>query len=312
MRTKPMLLPAVRRLSLVAFWALLLSAGGALATAPTTNAILPPDPETLPENQPHPPPGLKPGAPINPVRTGELIVNSAPDPGAATGTTAEANALIADKMATAKRPKSFLYTIIRDALVDEVTQTVLYLRKEKRAKHTRAVPIPKDRKLLATCITGGTVEDLVRGARVTAKFDPQGVVRPQIVIVTKVSIEVLDNAVVLDRGGAKLYVVTAEKKRRGFQIEGDAAGWNDVVQNGNADGLLVGAKIRLEFDPSGREPLKIIILTPAMGADKADEKGKGCGCSAHGPRTGAGLDLGPIALLLVLAGLWLRRRSATV
>lgn len=282
------------------------------------------DPTTLrhdaPDEPPPPPPGTpavdpaNPAAadPANPAATdpanagaaAALIVDTAAAPEGVTGATAEADALTAENMATQVKPKGFRYTIQRDVLVDEVTDTVLYVRKTKTSKHTKAVPIPMDKKLLGECIAGGSVDDLARGARVTVKYDPKGAVRPEIMIVSKVSIEVFDNATVLTRGGAKLYIVTAEKDKRGFQIEGDASGWDDVVQNGTAEGLLAGAKIRLEYDPSGREPLKITMITPA----KVDKKPKGCGCSSYGPRSET-TDFAPVLFgLLLFSGLVARRR----
>jgi len=210
-------------------------------------------------------------------------------------------------MATKPKPKGYRYTIIRGAIVDELTDNILYVRKKKKAKHTKAVPVPKDRKLLAECIEGGKVEDLVKGAVLTARYDPKGVIRPKLTFETKSAIEELNDAKVLDRGGNKLYVITAEGKRRGFEIEGGAKAWDDVVQNGPARGLVPGAMISVSYDPSGREPLKITLLEP----DKVPkDKPKGCGCDSHGPRSGR-LDWGPAALVVAMLGgwLWIRRRE---
>lgn len=231
------------------------------------------------------------------------------------GTAAEAAAAIAGvpapqeaslttaTVATRPAPKGFLFSVVRDVLVDEVQGTWLYVKIDKRATTTRAIPIPLDRAILAECIAGGGVDDLVKGATITARFDPKGEVRPQIVLQAKVAIEVLENATVIDRGGNKLYVSTADGKARGFAIEGDASAWAEAVEGGDASALLTGAKVTIRFDPSGREPLRVKILQPSSKA--AGRSGGGCGCDSRGalpPSSGA------IGLVAALAALWLRQR----
>ena len=288
----------------------------AAATPPKPDGPPPPlDPRFLradaPKEEPPPPPTARAPLPTKPAQgdgpAAGLVVEAAPDPKGATSTSAAADALTAENMATGQKPKGFLYTMIRGARIDSLDTTILYVRKKKSDKHTKAVPIPKNRDLLAECIAGGGVEDLIKGAQVTVKYDPKGVVRPQIMIESKSEIEVLDGATVLDRGGSKLYVLTADQQRRGFQIEGGAKAWNDVVVGGNAEGLLAGAKVKIEHDPSGRKGLKITILQPAGGAKK---KGKGCGCSAHGPRSEPPIT-GPLWLAALLIGGVLLLRSVT-
>ncbi|MCB9739979.1 MAG: hypothetical protein H6747_12000 [Deltaproteobacteria bacterium] len=218
-------------------------------------------------------------------------------------------ALTPETIAIAEPPKGFRYSVLRDVQIDEVAANYLYVKASKTAQSTRAVPIPKDRELLKGCIAGGVPDDLQRGAVVTVKFDPKGVVRPEIVLQTKVEIEELKGIKVIDRGGTKLYVTTPDGGQRGFAIEGDPSGWNDVVEGGDASGLLGGAVIDLRFDPSGREPLKIKIVTPSPKAERAKPEAGGCGCSVRGG--GSSPTAGALGLLLLcLAGLLLRRRIA--
>lgn len=216
-----------------------------------------------------------------------------------------ATTLNADNMATAPKPEGFRYAIIRDGLVDDVSETLLYVKANKGAQTSRAVPIPRDRELLASLLAGGAVDDLIKGAIVTVRYDPKGVVRPEIVLQGKVKLEVIDSAKVIDRGGNKLYVTTPEGGNRGFEIEGGAQAWKTVVVNGPASALVAGARIRITHDPSGREPLRISLLDPPLPA----VKDKGCGCSVRAA-TG-GIPLG--ALLLgtgcLLAIGWRRRRA---
>ena len=211
-------------------------------------------------------------------------------------------ALTADTMATADRPAGFTYSIVRDALVDDLTETLLYVKANKEAKTTTAVPVPKDRTRLGACIAGGKVEDLVRGTVVTVEFDPKGVVKPQIVIQTVSQLEVLDGAKVMDRGGNKLFVLTADGKNRGFAIEGGQAAWDSVVEGGKSLDLKPGTPVRITFDPSGRQPLKVKLLGPPAAA--APPKSRGCTAS---PRPGQAL---PMFAALGLAWLLLRRRPA--
>ena len=190
-----------------------------------------------------------------------------------------------------------------------MADTYLYVKANKDAKTTIAVPVPKNREMLGTCLAGGTVEDLVRGAVVAVKYDPRGVVRPEIVIQSTPTVEVLDDAKIMDRGGSKLYVMTADKETRGFQIDGGAEAWATVVQNGTADDLKPGTLVRIEYDPSGREGIKITLKNPPAAKapdapDAADDKG--CGCrvtSGPSPIPVGGSALAVLAVALV----WTRR-----
>ena len=217
-------------------------------------------------------------------------------------------ALSPDTIATKAPPKGFIWSVLRDVMVDEISDTYLYVKSSKKAQSSRAVPIPKDRAVLATCIAGGTIDDLVRGATITVKFDSKGEVKPEIVIQEKVVVEVLKNAKVLDRGGNKLYIVTEDGQSRGFSIEGDATAWNGVVEGGDASGLLMGAKVTVTYDPSGREALKIRIDEPSPKALTGKVSGGGgCGCDARG---GATPSAGSLAFALAMLALLLRRRRA--
>lgn len=211
-----------------------------------------------------------------------------------------ATVLSADTIATAARPVGFRYAVIREGVIDDVGETLLYVKARKEAKTSRAVPIPKDRALLASCIAGGTVDDLVKGARVSVRYDGKGVVRPEIVILSQVTLEVIDGARVIDRGGSKLYVSTPEGGTRGFQIEGGAAAWEGVVQGGPTSALVAGARVRIEHDPSGRQPLKITLLDPPKTEAGSD---KGCGCAVVAPGAGAGRWPAAAALALWLLGM---------
>ena len=222
-----------------------------------------------------------------------------PVPAAATAETA----LTSDTLATAEKPPGFRYAIVRDSIVDSLGETLLYVKAHQDAQTSTAVPIPKDRALLAKCITGGTIDDLVRGTVLSARYDPRGVVRPELEIVTASAIEVLDGAKILDRGGARLYVRTAEGKDRGFQIEGGPAGWDSVVVGGKAADLVSGAIVRIEFDPSGREALKIVVQKAAAPVGRP---ARGCGCKVAGGERG--VPAGALLVGLALGGLWLRRR----
>ena len=214
---------------------------------------------------------------------------------------AAVTSLNADNMATAPKPAGFRYAIIRDGVVDDISETLLYVKARKGAQTSRAVPVPKDRKLLASILAGGGVDDLIKGTIVTVRYDPKGVVRPEIVIQGKVEVEVLDGAKVIDRGGNKLYVTTAEGQSRGFEIEGGAEAWKSVVVNGPASALVAGAKVRISHDPSGRQPLQIHLLDPPVAA----AKDKGCGCSVGGAAGGppVGALLLALGCLLAIGGL---------
>jgi hypothetical protein len=229
-----------------------------------------------------------------PLATPSLASAPADPPAAATTLTAET-------MAVAPKPPGFRYAIIRDGLVDDISDTLLYVKGSKAAKTSRAVPIPKDRKLLATLIAGGTVDDLVKGTQLTVRYDPKGVVRPEIVIQDKAVLEVIDGAKVIDRGGNKLYVSMADGSSRGFEIEGGAAAWKTVVENGPVSALVGGARVRIHFDPSGRQSLRIELLDPP----KPESKDKGCGCSVAG---GGHVPAGSLLFLAVCFWAIARRR----
>lgn len=216
-------------------------------------------------------------------------------------------ALTADTMATALKPPGFTYNILRECIVDELSETLLYVKTSKDAKSTVAVPVPKDRAVLAECLAGGKLEDLVHGATIAVRYDPKGVVRPEIVIQTTPELEVLEDAKIADRAGAKLFVVTADKQTRAFQIEGGPAMWAAVVQNGRPDDLTPGTLVKIEYDPSGREGLKITLKNPPdknAGAAKPD---KGCGCRVQQGPLPPSLGAGLFALLML--GLLLKRRA---
>lgn len=231
---------------------------------------------------------------------------STEDPGLlptfAVNPTPQPAALTADTMATADKPAGFTYSIVRDALVDDLTETLLYVKANKEAKTMTAVPVPKDRARLGACVAGGKVEDLVRGTVVTVEYDPKGVVKPQIVIQSVSQLEVLDGAKVMDRGGNKLFILTADGKNRGFEIEGGQAAWDSVVEGGKSADLKPGTPVRITFDPSGRQPLKVVLLGPPAAA--APAKRHGCDAS---PRPAQTL---PLLGMLAVACLVLRRRPA--
>jgi len=214
--------------------------------------------------------------------------------------------LTAATIATAEKPEGFRYAVLRDGIVDSVSETLLYVKAHKAAQTSTAVPIPKDRALLARCVVSGKPEDLVRGTVLSVRYDPRGVVRPEIEIQAPSQLEILDGAKVLDRGGNKLYVRTADGVDRGFQIEGGVEGWASVVQNGKPADLKSGAIVRVVFDPSGREPLQITLRETPKAAE-VPVRDKGCGCIVHGAGTlpSAGALLLGAGLVCVL---WRRRR----
>ena len=214
-----------------------------------------------------------------------------------------ATTLTAENMATAPKPAGFRYAIIRDGVVDDISATLLYVKANRAAKTSRAVPIPADRKLLASLIAGGGVDDLTKGATLTVRYDPRGVVRPEIVLLGKVQLEVIEGAKVIDRGGNKLYVTLADGTNRGFEIEGGAQAWKSVVENGPASALVGGAKVRISFDPSGREPLRIHLLEPP----KTPTGDKGCGCSVRGNSDGVPVGALLLGLACLIAIRWPRR-----
>jgi MYXO-CTERM domain-containing protein len=209
--------------------------------------------------------------------------------------------LTADNMATAPKPAGFSYSLIANAIVDELSDTYLYVRASKGAVTTKAVPVPRDRQLLAQCITGGKVEDLVRNTVVTVKFDPTGVVRPEILVQSRPEKEHLTGVKISQRAGNKLFVVLADGSSRVFQIDGGPEAWQQAVAGGDANTLVPGAMAEIDYDPSGQDGIVIRVTSKP-----APVKDKGCGCSAKGdtlPSAGA-IALG-IGLLVALR---LRRR----
>lgn len=219
-----------------------------------------------------------------------------------------------DNRATAEKPQGFAYTILRDAYVDDVRETYLYIKSSPEAKSSVTVPIPKNRELLAQCIKGGGVEDLVHGAIATVRYDPVGVVRPDIEIVRKVEVEIYDDARVLDRGGSRLYIRAHDGREKGFNLEGGAAAWDEVIEGAKFNDLVPGTLIRVEHDPGGRKPIRVVFKQKAVELDssgnvKAPKGDRGCGCDSRA----AELPLGAAGLSAALAGLLLaRRRRAAV
>lgn len=240
-----------------------------------------------------------------PLEQQALAAKEAPPQPQPAEATAATGTLTAETMATAPKPDGFAYTVVHDAIVDELSETLLYVKKAKDAQTLVAVPVPKDRALLAQCLAGGGVLDLVRGAIVTAKYDPRGVVRPEIILQSTPVIEVLDDARIVDRAGAKLFVMTADKQTRAFAIEGGAAAWASVVQNAAPDDLKPGTLVKIEYDPSGREGIRITLKQPPEPKVAAEDKG--CGCQVlNGPRP---LPWAGLAWALGALGLLWRRRS---
>jgi len=222
-------------------------------------------------------------------------------------TAPDAAPLTADTMATAEKPAGFSYSVLRDALVDDLTETLLYVKARKDARTTTAVPIPKNRVLLATCIAGGKVEDLVRGTVVTVEFDAKGVVKPQIVIQSVSQIEVLEGAKIMDRGGSKLFVLTAEGATRGFEVQGGTQAWDSIVEGGKSADLKPGTPVRIEFDPSGRQPLKIAIKGKPVST--ASPTGKGSSCAVARPGSASAAPTLAISALLAAGWFAVRRRA---
>ncbi|MBI5608576.1 MAG: hypothetical protein HY902_06820 [Deltaproteobacteria bacterium] len=243
-------------------------------------------------------------------------VQAAPEPAAASPAAAPAAATTAvdtggDTFATAPKPPGFLYSMLQDAWIDDVRETYLYIKSSPTRPTSLAVPIPKNRAFLATCIHGGTIDDLVRSATATVKWDPAGVVRPDITIIKKAELEIYDNAKVLDRGGDRLYINTAEGVAKGFALEGGAAAWDEVIEGAKFNDLVAGTLIRVENDPSGRKPIRVIFKQKAPAIDASGVKrDRGCGCDLRpGDGVSAGAGLFAAALLALL---WVRRqRSAS-
>ncbi|MSP90377.1 MAG: hypothetical protein EXR79_01000 [Myxococcales bacterium] len=205
--------------------------------------------------------------------------------------------------ATAPKPAGFRYSMVTEVWVESLGETYLYVRRDKKSTSTTPVPVPADRVLLAQCVTGGTLDDLVPGTLITAKFDNRGVVRPEIVIIKASSVEVLDGAKVLDRGGNKLYVITSDGQSRGFALPAGPGNWAAAVTNGSPDGLKPGVVVQIKYDPSGRADLRITYRDPPPPAPPVTAD-KGCGCGAVPGR----VDGAALGLALSGAVLWLRAR----
>lgn len=246
--------------------------------------------------------GLHPAAPTAPAAAAPSVAPpEAPSP--------VAKAFTDDDIATAEKPAGFSYSLVREAWIDDVRETYLYVKSSPTMASSIAVPIPKNRDLLAKCIHGGTIDDLVRSATAMVKFDPAGVVRPDITILKKAEVEIYDDAKVLDRGGTRLYITTKDGRSRGFELAGGAAAWDEVIEGAKFADLSVGTIVRVENDPGGRKPIRVIFKRKAEAVGAAGPKGadKGCGCDMAGaptPSWGA-LLLG----LALLGGLWSRRRG---
>ncbi len=238
----------------------------------------------------------------------------APEPAAASPAVAAADAattaidLGGDTFATAPKPPGFLYSVLQDAWIDDVRETYLYIKSSPTRPTSLAVPIPKNRAFLATCIHGGTIDDLVRSATATVKWDPAGVVRPDITITKKAELEIYDNAKVLDRGGDRLYINTAEGIAKGFALEGGAAAWDEVIEGAKFNDLVAGTVVRVENDPSGRKPIRVIFKQKAPAIDASGVKrDRGCGCDLR-PSDGVSVGSGLLAAAL-LALVWWRRKT---
>ncbi len=233
---------------------------------------------------------------------------AAAEPPAAVSPAVAASPTFADTMATAEKPKGFAYNLMNGAVVEQLVDTYLYIKSSAQSKVSITVPVPRDRAFFAKCITGGTPEDLVRGAVINARYDPAGAVRPVIEIVEKVTIEVYEDARVLDRGGKRLYIRAPDGREKGFELEGGPAAWDEVIEGAKFADLVPGSIVRVEHDPGGRQAIKITFKSkPAdLNADGSKKgTGRGCGCDVRAP---LGPDGGPLALGALLLGIWLRRR----
>ncbi|MBM4345383.1 MAG: hypothetical protein FJ100_18585 [Deltaproteobacteria bacterium] len=211
-------------------------------------------------------------------------------------------------MATAEKPKGFAYNLMNGAVVEQLVDTYLYIKSSPQSKVSITVPVPRDRAFFAKCITGGTPDDLVRGAVINARYDPAGVVRPVLEIVEKVSIEIYDDARVLDRGGKRLYIRAPDGREKGFELEGGPAAWDEVIEGAKFVDLVPGSIVRVEHDPGGRQAIKITFKRkPADLNSDGRTKGasRGCGCDVRDPR---GPDAGAFALAALLLGAIAARR----
>ena len=93
-----------------------------------------------------------PAPPAGTIAAGTLAVAASPtDSAGAAG------------FATAEKPAGFRYSMVTEVWVDSLAATYLYVRRDKKSTMTTAVPVPADRALLALCVTGGSIDDLVPG-----------------------------------------------------------------------------------------------------------------------------------------------------
>lgn len=262
-------------------------------------------------DEPRPEPA-KPAKPVKPVKPAEPAKPAEPTATPPVSPPAAVTpAFTEETRATAEKPEGFSYSILRDAYIDDVRETYLYMKSSPAAGASVTVPIPKNRELLAKCITGGTVDDLVHGAIATVRYDPIGVVRPVIEIVKKQEVEIYDDARVLDRGGSRLYIRTADGREKGFNLDGGSAAWDEVIEGAKFADLVAGTTIRVEHDPGGRTPIRVVFKKKALELDVKGNvvtKDKGCGCDS----SGGGLSYGAAGLTALLLGLWVARRRISL
>ena len=215
-------------------------------------------------------------------------------------------------MATGEKPKGFAYNLMNGSVVAELNESYLYIKSSPQSKISVTVPVPKNREFFNKCITGGTFEDLVRGAVVNVKYDPAGNVRPVIEIVEKVVVEVYEDARILDRGGNRIYIRAADGREKGFELDGGPAAWDAVIEGAKFADLVPGTIVRVEHDPGGRTAIRIIFKRkPAdLNADGSKKSsGRGCGCDV---RAKAPLGSGEVGLALLVLALWVSPRSTAL
>ncbi len=267
------------------------------------------DPAAAAPNVPVTPPAALQPTPAAPAVAAPAVAAPAVAAPAAVSPTLGPPPNYAEVMATAEKPKGFAYHIMREAVVDDVRDTYLYIKSSPQATNSITVPIPKNRELLATCIKGGTFDDLAHGAIVTVRYDPAGAVRPEIEIIEKVVVEIYDDAKVLDRGGRRLYVRAPDGREKGFNLEGGTAAWDEVIEGAKFVDLVPGTTVRVEHDPGGRKPIRVIFKKKAeeMNADGSKKiAGRGCGCDTRGDQP---VPLGAVWFgALTLGAVAIRRR----
>lgn len=235
------------------------------------------------------------------------------------GEDAEQAPITAETMATAEKPKGFRYRIIRGGIIDDIDANTIYVKRKPDSERTTAVPIPKDRELLATCIEGGKLEDLKRNTTAEFRYDPRGVVRPKITIESVPELQRIENAKIIALMGATLYYNKADGEKKGLKIEGGYEQWDEVVTNGTKELLRPGVFIDLTWDPGGEEKTQITLRDPAKAKEIAarfeagahSAEGQGCGCKVSGGGRG-GPGRGALGFLAGLAIVFMavRRRHA--